>query len=57
MELKGAVLLYTMAGLMVTFAGFSALLLAIRQAAGGRLSVFRNVFGDATFRFTLPQGS
>jgi hypothetical protein len=37
-ELKGAVLLYTMAGLMVTFAGFSALLLAIRQAAGGRLS-------------------
>lgn len=38
MEVKGAVLLYTMAGLMVTFAGFSALLLAIRQAAGGRLS-------------------
>ncbi len=37
-ELKGAVLLYTMAGLMVTFAGFSALLLAVRQAAGGRLS-------------------
>ena len=27
-----------MAGLMVTFAGFSALLLAVRQAAGGRLS-------------------
>jgi hypothetical protein len=38
MEVKGAVLLYTMAGLMITFAGFSALLLAIRQAAGGRLS-------------------
>jgi len=37
-ELKGAVLLYTLAGLMVTFAGFSALLLAVRQAAGGRLS-------------------
>ena len=37
-ELKGAILLYTMAGLMVTFAGFSALLLAVRQAAGGRLS-------------------
>jgi hypothetical protein len=27
-----------MAGLMVTFAGFSALLLAVRQAAGGRSS-------------------
>jgi hypothetical protein len=37
-EVKGAILLYTMAGLMVTFAGFSALLLAIRQAAGARLS-------------------
>ena len=39
MEVKGAVLLYTLAGLMVTFAGFSALLLAIRQAAGAKLSV------------------
>jgi len=38
-EIKGAVLLYTLAGLMVTFAGFSALLLAIRQAAGARLSL------------------
>lgn len=39
MEVKGAGLLYAMAGLMVTFAGFSALLLAIRQAAGSRLSL------------------
>jgi hypothetical protein len=38
-EVKGAVLLYTLAGLCVTFAGFSALLLAIRQAAGARSSV------------------
>jgi hypothetical protein len=38
MEVEGAVILYTMAGLMVTFAGFSALLLALRQAAGGHLS-------------------
>jgi hypothetical protein len=38
-EVKGAALLYTFAGLCVTFAGFSALLLAIRQAAGARLSV------------------
>ncbi len=39
MEVKGAALLYTLAGLSVTFAGFSALLLAIRQAAGARLSL------------------
>jgi hypothetical protein len=38
MELKGASYLYELATLMVTFAGFSALLLAIRQSAGGRLS-------------------
>ncbi len=39
MEIKGATLLYTLAGLMITFAGFSALLLTIRQAAGGRVSL------------------
>ncbi len=39
MEFKGATLLYTLAGLMTTFAGFSALLLAIRPAAGARLSL------------------
>lgn len=38
MEFKGASYLYTLATLMVTFAGFSALLLAIRQSVGGRLS-------------------
>jgi hypothetical protein len=38
MDVKGAALLYTLAGLMVTFAGFSALLLGVRQAAGARLS-------------------
>jgi hypothetical protein len=38
MEFKGATLLYTLAGLMITFAGFSALLLALRPAAGARLS-------------------
>jgi hypothetical protein len=38
MEIKGATLLYTLAGLMITFAGFSALLLALRPAAGARLS-------------------
>lgn len=39
MEFKGATFLYTLAGLMITFAGFSALLLGLRQAAGARLSL------------------
>jgi hypothetical protein len=39
MEVKGATFLYTLAGLMVTFAGFSALLFVVRQAAGARLSL------------------
>jgi hypothetical protein len=37
-EIPGASLFYTLATLMVTFAGFSALLLIIRQAAGAGLS-------------------
>jgi len=39
MEIKGATLLYTLAGLMVTFAGFSTLLLTLRPAAGAKLSL------------------
>ena len=39
MEIKGATLLYTLAGLMITFAGFSSLLLILRQAAGARVSL------------------
>jgi len=39
MEVKGMTFLYTLATLMITFAGFSALLLSVRQAAGARLSV------------------
>ena len=39
MEIHGALLLYALAGLMITFAGFSALLLGIRQAAGAHLSL------------------
>ena len=39
MEVKGATLLYTLAGLMITFAGFSALLLTLRPATGARLSL------------------
>jgi hypothetical protein len=39
MEVKGATLLYALAGLMITFAGFSVLLLTLRPAAGARLSL------------------
>ena len=39
MEVKGATLLYTLAGLMVTFAGFSSLLLILRQGAGAKVSL------------------
>src|SRR5579863_5988656 len=39
MEIKGATFLYTLAGIMITFAGFSTLLLALRPAAGARLSL------------------
>src|SRR5579863_5817736 len=39
MEVKGATLLYTLAGLMITFAGFSALLLTLRPAVGAGLSL------------------
>jgi len=38
MELPGTAFLYTLATLMVTFAGFSALLMIIRQTAGGGLT-------------------
>ena len=39
MELKGAAYLYSLAAMAITFAGFSALLVGIRQAAGGRSSL------------------
>ncbi len=38
MEVKGAALLYTVATLAITFAGFAALLLIVRQLAGGSLT-------------------
>jgi hypothetical protein len=55
MEIKGASLLYTLATVMITFAGFSALLFVIRQAAGAKLSlldrfIVRNVM---TYTFVL----
>src|SRR5277367_4663857 len=39
MEFKGETYLYILAGLMITFAGYSALLLALRPAAGAKLSL------------------
>jgi hypothetical protein len=39
MEIRGANFLYTLAGLMITFAGFSALLLTVRAATGAKLSL------------------
>lgn len=38
MEVQGAGLLYTLATLAITFAGFAVILLALRQAAGAALS-------------------
>jgi hypothetical protein len=55
MEFKGATLLYTLAGLMITFAGFSALLLTLRPAAGARLSLLDRYLAKTvmTFIFVL----
>jgi hypothetical protein len=39
MEIKGAAILYTLATVMITFAGFSALLYVVRQAAGAKISL------------------
>jgi hypothetical protein len=54
MDLPGTAYLYTLATLMVTFAGFSALLLMIRQAAGAQLSpldrfLTRTVVGNSLY--------
>jgi hypothetical protein len=59
MELKSATLLYTLAGLMVTFAGFSALLLAVRPAAGARLSLLDRYLAKTvmTYIFVLTAGA
>jgi hypothetical protein len=38
-EVKGATFLYALAALMITLAGFSALLFSIRQMVGARLSL------------------
>src|SRR5450631_3188194 len=59
MEVKGATLLYTLAGLMITFAGFSALLLTLRPAAGARLSLLDRYLARTvmTHIFVLTAGA
>ena len=59
MEIKGATLLYTLAGLMITFAGFSALLLFLRQAAGARVSLLDRYLTRTimTYVFVLTAGA
>jgi len=59
MEFKGATLLYTLAGLMITFAGFSALLLIIRQAAGAKVSLLDRYLAKTvmTYIFVLTAGA
>jgi len=59
MEIKGAPLLYALAGLMITFAGFSALLLTLRPAAGARLSLLDRYLARTvmTYIFVLTAGA
>jgi hypothetical protein len=55
MEVKGATLLYTLATVMITFAGFSVLLLTLRPAAGAKLSLLDRYLAKTvmTFIFVL----
>lgn len=59
MQDKDATLLYTLAGLMITFAGFSALLLAVRPASGAKLSLLDRYLAKTvmTYVFVLTAGA
>ena len=59
MEFKGAALLYTLATVMITFAGFSALLYVVRQAAGAKLSLLDRYIARTvmTYIFVLTAGA
>jgi hypothetical protein len=59
MEVKGATLLYTLAALMITFAGFSALLLTLRPAAGAKWSLLDKYLARTvmTYIFVLTAGA
>ncbi len=59
MEFKGATFLYALAALMITFAGFSSLLLAVRPAAGARVSLLDRYLAKTvmTYIFVLTAGA
>src|SRR5579871_332547 len=59
MEVKGATLLYALAALMITFAGFSTLLLTLRPATGARLSLLDRFLAKTvmTYVFVLTAGA
>jgi len=59
MEVKGAAFLYTLAGLTVTFAGLTALLLILRQAAGATASALDRYIAKTvmTYMFVLTAGA
>jgi hypothetical protein len=59
MEFKDTTLLYTLADLMIMFAGFSALLLALRPAAGARLALLDRFLAKTvmTYMFVLTAGA
>ena len=59
MEFKGETFLYTLAALMITFAGFSALLLAVRPASGAKLSQLDRYLAKTvmTYIFVLTAGA
>jgi hypothetical protein len=53
MEFTGSTLLYTLATLMITFAGFSALLYVIRQAAGATVSLLDRYIARTVMTYTF----
>jgi hypothetical protein len=53
MEFTGSTLLYTLATLMITFAGFSALLYVIRQAAGATVSMLDRYIARTVMTYTF----
>jgi len=59
MDIKGASLLYTLATLMITFAGFSALLLTLRPATGAKISLLDRYLAKTvmTYIFVLAAGA
>jgi len=59
MDFEGASFLYTLAGLMITVAGFATLLLTLRPAAGARVSLLDRYLAKTvmTYIFVLTAGA